>query len=472
MHMCYPTLLGLPVELLEAIAWHILGDNPSYVMRTPARNSDQHERNYASCFSSTRRDLSAYTKTCRAVRAASEKVLYRSIEVAMRRYCWSSPPPPPPVHARLLIYRPASRFPEDGKPEFTGNTPLGGDLHLLLRTLRQRPDLASAVRLAGIQVPQYSRPQDLIHTDIFAGTIQLLSLCENLVVLYVPYVPPTSITSFGIARSLSRAPLIEEEWAPCITKDFIPMDWVRNHLSQLRFTLHGPSRAVFRATKKVRLHGSDWTRGPVRFLFQAIAECGDFAEELHLSNVGRIVEAPEAWLAIAPQLPGGSQLRKIIFEEAELLSLPPSTGSWLLRKLPQLEVIECRQNKLLQPFSFQLLPPATRRLTFINDLPHDRFASPICTALLDAVGLRIPQIMRIEITSQLTETSYVRLAERCTEVGIIFDATHIEPTGPPFSERFDIYLSPVNSTPNIALGFPMVPAPVPTVYLRKRYGLL
>ncbi|KDQ61312.1 hypothetical protein JAAARDRAFT_579123 [Jaapia argillacea MUCL 33604] len=313
-----PGLLRLPCEIIEDISHWVYCNGFDSDWATMV---EIYITGGFTDFAFSRNALSAFSQVCWHVRAPVEGILYKL----------------PHLYAASSAY-PGRNFATQA-----------GNLHLLLRTLEQRPELCQLVRglfLDWFPLLAFSAP---VIKGIEQETLRLFELCPRLEKLAMQDVPThllgrpfhPAISSLAL-RSLDTLESLEGF----------------THLTHLFIANVPASPALatpFPPLTTLKLLG----KGSALFA-QALALCGETVLELSITSTSTLDDDNEP---VALYAMSGSNLYTIRLEGLEMLRFGQSPQAVLLRSLTNLQILHVSDHLLPSRDAFSKLPASLRCLT-------------------------------------------------------------------------------------------------------------
>ncbi|KAJ7045980.1 hypothetical protein C8F04DRAFT_1388514 [Mycena alexandri] len=345
-------LLDLPLEIIEHIATSIRDPKCHLLMDTAALYiSDKY-----SDFSAARFSLSALSQTCSGLRNAVERILYRNIQLDFTG--WKG--------------RKHTGFP-------------AGSLRLLLRTLKERPELGKYILIAALDY-QLSTESEALER----GLEDFLALTPNLTHLFLSQCP-VALWDFPAAHLVGFATTFAPGILPSLLEQLPVLQdlHLRDcHVMALAGAL--PSHKL----RRIRLDSSH-EYASAHFA-RVLTICGNSVHTADVRFIGGLQLREPFFLpsdTTFAQCGGGSAIRTLRLDNISVLAHLSSGYAHLLQELPALEHLHLSHHAPFASDAFSMLPDCLQSLT-VSAYYGLWTAEPAKTGFLPALASCISISMR------------------------------------------------------------------------------
>ncbi|KAJ7058046.1 hypothetical protein C8F01DRAFT_1149292 [Mycena amicta] len=356
-------LLDLPPEIIEHIAVSLREPRCLRLVDMAALYiSDRY-----SDFSDARFHLSALNKTCWQLRLATQRILYRNIQLDVTGW-----------KGRKHTAWPAA------------------SLRLLLRTLDERPDLARYIHVAALDFP------------LSANSIEIEQALEKFLVV-TPSLKffclaqcPLAFWDHKIDRLKGFATSFAPGILPSVLEDLASLEELHlrdSHVMALSGTL--PRHKI----QRVRMDSSHADASA--YFARVLSIFGAILKDLDVRYIGGLQQPSPLFLhdgtAAAYPHRGGQNLRSLRLDNISVLTHVSSAYAHILRGLPVLETLHVTHHKPFAPSAFHMLPASLDTLTashYYGLWASEKIKDGFLSAFATCVEMSPREILRVEGASR------------------------------------------------------------------------
>ncbi|KAJ7091906.1 hypothetical protein B0H15DRAFT_834512 [Mycena belliarum] len=311
-------LLDLPLEIIEHIAMSLRDQRP------PLDAAALYISEKYSDFSEARFSLSALSQVCSSVRHATERILYRNIQLDFTGW-----------KGRKHTGWPA------------------GSLRLLLRTLQQRPELGRYIYIAALDFQLSSTDSEVSEKALE----EFLLRAPNLTHLFLSQCP-VALWDFSATRLAGFATTFAPGILPSLLEGLPALRdlHLRDcHVMALAGTL--PSHRL----RHIRLDSSH--ENASAHFARVLTICGNSVEALDVRFIGGLQLPAPLFFGESQPRKGGDAIRTLRLDNLSVLSHLSSGYAHLLHDLPMLQHLHVSHHASFASGAFSVLPASLLSLT-------------------------------------------------------------------------------------------------------------